>query len=86
MEKKPARNPDMVLGSNREVTVRDVKPEACDLADFGLSSADGPVPVIEIPSGIGEWGICVTLRLQPPIGSSVVRARRGDAAAAATGP
>ena len=31
----------MVLGSNREVTVRDVKPESCDLADFGLSSADG---------------------------------------------
>ena len=39
--------PDMVLGSNREVVVRDVTPESCDLVDFGMSSADGPVPVIE---------------------------------------
>ena len=37
----------MVLGSNREVIVRDVTPESCDLMDFGLSPADGAVPVIE---------------------------------------
>ena len=63
--------PDMVLGSNREVTVRDIKPEACDLADFGLSSADGPVPVIETLSATVNAGdLELTLRLQPPIGSS----------------
>ena len=48
--------PDMVLGSNREVTVRDVKPESCDLTDFGLSSADGPVPVIETLSAVVNAG------------------------------
>ena len=63
--------PDMVLGSNREVTVRDVKPEACDLADFGLSSADGPVPVIEtLSASVNAGDLELTLRLQPPIGSA----------------
>ena len=29
--------PDMVVGSNRELVVRDVTPESCNLEDFGLS-------------------------------------------------
>ena len=29
--------PDLVLGSNRELVVEDVAPERCDLAEFGLS-------------------------------------------------
>ena len=46
-----AEEPDLLLGSNRELVVRDVTPERCDLADFGLGSADGlaglTVPVID---------------------------------------
>ena len=66
--------PDMVLGSNREVIVRDVTPESCDLMDFGLSPADGAVPVIETLSAqvsAGEMELC--LRLQPPVGSEARR-------------
>lgn len=63
--------PDMVLGSNREVVVLDVAPEACDLADFGCSSSDGPVPVIETLSATVRAGeLDLTLRLQPPVGSA----------------
>lgn len=63
--------PDMVLGSNREVVVRDVKPERCDLADFGCTPADGPVPVIDTLSATLSAGeLELTLRLQPPVGSS----------------
>lgn len=35
-----SEEPDMVLGSNRELVVRDVTPERCDLVDFGLSPSD----------------------------------------------
>jgi len=63
--------PDMVLGSNREVVVRDVAPESCDLADFGCSASDGPVPVIETLSASVRAGeLDLTLRLQPPVGSA----------------
>ncbi|MAX88267.1 MAG: damage-inducible protein, partial [Synechococcus sp. SAT82] len=66
--------PDMVLGSNREVVVRDVKPETCDLVDFGLSSADGFVPVIETLSAqVSSGELELTLRLQPPVGSEARR-------------
>lgn len=66
--------PDMVLGSNREVVVRDVKPEACDLVDFGLSSVEGPVPVIETLSAqVSAGDLELTLRLQPPVGSAARR-------------
>ena len=66
--------PDMVLGSNREVVVRDVQPDACDLVDFGLSSLDGPVPVIETLSAqVSAGDLELTLRLQPPVGSTARR-------------
>lgn len=66
-----SEEPDMVLGSNRELIVRDVTPECCDLADFGLSAAmDGPVPVIETLIAQVESGESqLSLRLLPPIGS-----------------
>lgn len=67
-----AEEPDMVLGSNRELVVRDVTPERCDLADFGLTGVlDGPAPVIETLTARVESGESqLSLRLLPPIGSS----------------
>jgi exodeoxyribonuclease-5 len=74
-----SEEPDMVLGSNRELVVRDVQPERCDLADFGLAAADlagdlleggMAVPVIETLTATVELGEGqLELRLQPPIGS-----------------
>ena len=62
--------PDLVLASNREVVVLDVKPESCDLVDFGCSSADGPVPMIEtLAVRVRSGDLDLTLRLQPPVGS-----------------
>jgi exodeoxyribonuclease-5 len=66
--------PDMVLGSNREVVVRDVTPERCDLADFGLSGADlggaVAVPVIATLNAAVDTGDSqLNLRLLPPLGS-----------------
>ena len=79
-----AEEPDMVLGSNRELVVRDVQPERCDLADFGLAAADltgdllegaMAVPVIETLMATVEMGEgTLQLRLQPPLGSAA-RAR-----------
>jgi exodeoxyribonuclease-5 len=69
-----AEEPDMVLGSNRELVVRDVTPERCDLADFGLSSADLggelAVPVIDTLTATVETGETqLTLRLLPALAS-----------------
>ena len=64
--------PDMVIGSNRELVVRDVTPESCDLASFGLSEIfDIEVPridtlIVNVVSGELE----LSLRLAPPIGSN----------------
>ena len=70
-----AEEPDMVLGSNREVVVRDVEPVRFDLADLGLSSADldgnQAVPVIETLKAVVDAGENqLALRLLPPAGSS----------------
>ncbi len=63
--------PDMVLGSNRELVVSDVKPERCDLADFGLSSqSDWSVPVINtLVAKVRAGELELSLRLLPPAGS-----------------
>jgi len=65
--------PDMVLGSNRELIVRDVTPERCDLADFGIvSGAQGglEIPVIDTLTATVEAGASqLALRLLPPLGS-----------------
>jgi exodeoxyribonuclease-5 len=57
---------DLVLGSNRELLVRDVTPDRCDLADLGLAQA----PVIEtlrVEVEAGETQL--QLRLAPLPGS-----------------
>jgi len=63
--------PDLLLGSNRELVVRDVTPERCDLADFGVGSGDEPAAAVietlmaEVEAGEARF----ELRLLPPIGS-----------------
>ena len=66
-----ADQPDMVLGSNRELVVRDVIPERCDLAEFGVGSGDGlSAGVIDTVCVAVETGESrLRLRLLPPIGS-----------------
>ena len=67
-----AEEPDMILGSNRELQVLDVTPESCDLVGFGLMADDGGVPpridtlMARVDSGDGR----LSLRLLPPIGSA----------------
>ena len=62
-----AEEPDMLLGSNRELVVRDVMPERCDLADFGVPDA----PVIDTLTARVEAGDSqLSLRLLPPLGSA----------------
>ena len=66
---------DLVLGSNRELLVRDVTPDRCDLADLGLPQA----PVIETLKVEVEAGETqLQLRLAPAPGSD--GRRRLDAA------
>ena len=69
--------PDLVLGSNREVVVEDVTPERCDLAEFGfagetqmaLNGFESPViDTVMVTVRSGELELC--LRLQPPSGSA----------------
>ncbi len=59
--------PDMVLASNRELLVRDVTPERCDLAEFGVAEA----PVIDtqlVEVVFGENPL--SLRMLPPVGTA----------------
>ncbi|MCX5947566.1 MAG: ATP-binding domain-containing protein, partial [Cyanobacteria bacterium] len=69
-----AEEPDMVLGSNRELVVRDVRPERCDLAEFGVGfgSLEGlGAPVIDTLCASVEAGETqLALRLLPPLGSA----------------
>jgi exodeoxyribonuclease-5 len=70
-----AEEPDMVLGSNRELVVRDVTPDRCDLADFGVGAGDGCLPaVIDTLTAEVEAGETrLALRLLPPAGSAARR-------------
>jgi exodeoxyribonuclease-5 len=62
-----AEEPDMLLGSNRELVVSDVIPDRCDLADFGVTDA----PVIDTLTARVEAGDSqLSLRLLPPLGSA----------------
>jgi len=65
--------PDMVLGSNRELLVIDVRPERCDLADFGVQAADlagMAVPLIDtLTARVDSGESQLELRLLPPLGS-----------------
>ncbi|MFM8937018.1 MAG: AAA family ATPase [Vulcanococcus sp.] len=66
-----AEEPDLLLGSNRELVVRDVTPERCDLAEFGVGAGDGlSAPVIDTLTAAVETGeMRLSLRLLPPAGS-----------------
>jgi exodeoxyribonuclease-5 len=74
-----AEEPDMVLGSNRELVVLDVLPERCDLGEFGVAEADLAgdllegglaVPWIDTLTATVQLGDGqLQLRLLPPIGS-----------------
>jgi exodeoxyribonuclease-5 len=62
-----AEEPDMVLGSNRELVVSDVAPERCDLADLGVADA----PLIDTLTATVQAGeSLLSLRLLPPMGSA----------------
>ncbi|WP_228007237.1 ATP-dependent RecD-like DNA helicase [Cyanobium sp. LEGE 06143] len=70
-----AEEPDMVLGSNRELLVRDVTPERCDLGEFGFSSADLggglAVPVVDtLMAAVDSGDSQFNLRLLPPLGTA----------------
>jgi len=73
-----AEEPDMVLGSNRELVVRDVQPERLDLADLGLGGVDPdsgqalpPIDTLKAEVEAGETRLW--LRLLPPAGSTARR-------------
>ncbi len=61
--------PDMVLGANRELVVLDVKPESCDLADFGLASfSEKEIPIIKtLVVRIRSGELELSLRLLPQV-------------------
>ncbi len=63
--------PDMVLGSNRELIVHDVVPHRCDLVDFGLAGdSRWSAPVIDtllVKARSGE--LSLELRLLPHVGT-----------------
>jgi exodeoxyribonuclease-5 len=63
-----AEEPDLVLASNQELLVRDVKPESCDLASFGAASAETVIETWQVTVDHGPHQL--VLRLQPPIGSA----------------
>ncbi|MGC6483940.1 MAG: AAA family ATPase [Synechococcus sp.] len=73
--------PDLVLGSNREVVVEDVTQERCDLSQFGLSDVDlngdgqqsldgfGTLVIDTLNARVRCGELDLSLRLQPPVGS-----------------
>ncbi len=70
-ESEDKEEPDMLLGSNRELIVRDVSPENCDLADLGLVGIDGlnipTIDTLKISASSGEMEFC--LRMLPLVGT-----------------
>jgi exodeoxyribonuclease-5 len=62
--------PDMVLGSNRELVVRDVSPERCDLADFGVGPEFGAAVIDTLMASVEAGESSLGLRLLPPLGSA----------------
>ena len=73
--------PDMVLGSNRELVVRDVTPERCDLADFGLPetvlTGVAPPTIDTLIATVEAGDHQLSLRLLPPLGSPARQALDG---------
>jgi exodeoxyribonuclease-5 len=78
--------PDMVLGSNRELLVTDVRPERCALVEIlghGQAGEAGPddtaaLPVIEtLTATVAAGERNLELRLLPPLGSEPRKALEG---------
>jgi exodeoxyribonuclease-5 len=65
-----AEEPDLLLGSNRELVVRDVKPERCDLAEFGVEASFGPTVIDTLIASVEAGEAQLSLRLLPPIGTA----------------
>ncbi len=63
--------PDMLIGSNRELVVSDVIPEKCDLTEFGFASeSDWNVPIIKtLTVKVIANELQLSLRLLPPVGT-----------------
>ena len=61
-----AEEPDIVLNANREMVVRDVQPEQCDLGNYGVSAA--PVIATHLVT-VETVEQELTLRLLPPLRS-----------------
>ncbi len=68
---QPVEEPNMVLGSNRELIVNDVKPELCDLRELGIEgSIDCSLPKIQtLIANARSDDMDLTLRLIPPVGT-----------------
>jgi exodeoxyribonuclease-5 len=62
-----AEEPDMLLASNRELVVRDVEPERCDLAEFGVADA---ACIDTLCATVEAQESPLRLRLLPPLGSA----------------
>lgn len=64
-----AEEPDLLLGSNRELLVRDVRPERCDLADYGVEACLGASVIDTLTATVEAGEAQLNLRLLPPLGS-----------------
>jgi exodeoxyribonuclease V len=64
-----AEEPDLLLGSNRELVVRDVRPERCDLAEFGVEASLGASVIDTLTATVEAGEAQLNLRLLPPLGS-----------------
>jgi len=63
--------PNLVLGSNREVLVLEVASEPCPLAEFGVENSPAGTAVIDsLVATVETAGSRLTLRLLPPLGSA----------------
>jgi exodeoxyribonuclease-5 len=64
------QEPDLVLGSNREVVVQEVASEPCPLAEFGVEQPAAGAGVIDaLVATVETAGSRLSLRLLPPLGS-----------------
>jgi exodeoxyribonuclease-5 len=65
-----AEEPDLLLGSNRELVVRDVTPDRCDLGDFGVEASSSAAVIDTLTASVQAGEVLLSLRLLPPIGTA----------------